>query len=236
MTDDAPAVGRRRVLRALGATVVVSGVAGCSGDGNGDGGGDGGSDGGDGGSDGGDESGGGDTIDSGSMDETETPTPDSTPTQSGSTTSSDGDVTMNVSLQVRNSRSNVEKFETLRTTFEKLELVREDGDVVTLDDATRDIDLTELGPGGSVDLFETAIPAGSYSEMRLYLPIQKATAADGSDPEFDRTVPASQDLGFSDPLELESGDSVDFTVLVALLRIAGDGPWTYTVGYSSMGA
>jgi hypothetical protein len=151
----------------------------------------------------------------------------STPTE-GSGSGSDG-VTATVSLVVRQSRSNVDKFRTLRTRFEALELVKADGTTVRLDDTTQEVDLTELGPGGSVDLFETTVPAGSYNEAKLYLPIQDATLSDGSDPEFDRTVPVSRETR-GDPVEVRGGP-VRINATVALLRIAGDGPWTYTLGW-----
>jgi len=167
--------------------------------------------------------------DGGGSTPTATPASASTPTPTG--TPSDDEVTADVSLRVRESRSNVGEFETLQTTFEAIELVPTSGDAVRLDDETRDIDLTEVGPGGTVDLFETTLPPGSYEEGRLFLPIQEAELAGGGDPEFSNTVPATRQLGFSDPLALSAGDTIDFTVIVALLRIGGDGPWTYTIGF-----
>lgn len=135
-----------------------------------------------------------------------------------------------VSLTVRSSRSNVDEFETLRTTFERFELLSTDGTTVVVADTPREIDLTEVGAGGSVSLSETTLPAGDYDEARLYLPVQSAALADGSEPEFSRTVPASREAR-GDPITIESGSGVEISATVALLRIAGDGPWTYTLGW-----
>ncbi|WP_324758907.1 hypothetical protein [Haloarcula montana] len=135
-----------------------------------------------------------------------------------------------VSLGVRSSQSNIDKFQTLQTTFEALELTTTDGTTVRLDETTMDIDLTAVGAGGTVSLFETGIPPGDYTEAALYLPIQNATLSDGSEPEFSRTVPASREIR-GDPMTIESDSEPELTVTVALLRIAGDGPWTYTLGW-----
>lgn len=225
MTDRSSGpIGRRRALRLIAVSGLASSLAGCteSGDGSGDGG----------------ATPTDSTATTTPTEEGAPPTPteeematpteaEATPTEGGM--SGDQDVTATVSLQIRGSRSNVEKFSTLRTTFQALELSATDGTTVRLDDSTQDVDLTELGPGGSVDLFETTVPAGSYDEANLYLPIQEAALSDGSDPEFDRTVPVSREAR-GDPVEI-SGERVRINATVALLRIAGDGPWTYTLGW-----
>lgn len=207
--------GRRRVLSTLATAGLTSAVAGCLGGGGGDG-------------------GDGSTPSRGTTaDQTETTDGGDPATTSGGTGTSGvgGSVTADVSLTVRSSRSNIDQFQTFQTTFEALELVQADGTVVRWDATTTDVDLTSLGAGGSVDLFQTSLPAGDYTEARLYLPIQNATLANGDDPEFERTVPASREIRNGDPIELQSGSTVDFGLTIALLRIAGDGPWTYTLGW-----
>lgn len=223
MSDDRRPTNRRRFLAALAASAAAPAVAGCSG------GGSDGSDGGDGSAD--------DTDDPTDPAPTDTaaPSAETTEPSSGETTESpstdppaDEAVTVDLSLAVASSRSGVENFSTLRTQFDAVELAGAGGETVRLDDASQEIDLTELGPGGSVDLFRTTVPPGTYEEGSLYLPVQSATLSDGSDPEFDRTVPSSRDLRSR---ELTAGDAVSLTVTVRLLRIAGDGPWTYTVAF-----
>ncbi len=199
---------RRRWLKTVGTAGLGVGVAGCSGDGNGGNGGNG----------------------DGTSTATTTATEQSTATPTdGEGSGSDG-VSATVSLGVRSSQSNVDSFRTLQTTFEALELVASDGTTVRLDETTMDVDLTEVGAGGSVDLFEATVPAGDYTEAKLYLPIRSATLADGGDPEFTRTVPASREVR-GDPITVRSGGSVEITTTVALVRVAGDGPWTYTLGW-----
>lgn len=217
MTENSPSPrGRRRLLRGIAATGLGSALAGCLG---------GGSDGGGTDSETTPTSGGGTTA---STPGSATATATSSEPTGGSPS---GSVTADVTLTVRSSRSNVDQFGTLQTTFEALELDSTDGNTVRMDSTTMDIDLTSVGPGGTVDLFETSLPAGSYEEARLYLPIQNATLANGDDPEFERTVPASRQVRQGDPIEFQSGSSIDLGLTIALLRIAGDGPWTYTLGW-----
>lgn len=210
---------RRRLLKTLGASVVGAGLAGCSGDGPG------------GAPDGGDDPGG---TEDGDASGPTSPTASETasPTASGTTSPGDtagGSGTLDLHLRVRGSRSNVDQFETLQTTFESIALRPSDGEAVSLSNPPTDFDLTELEPGEDVPLFEATVPAGVYEEMALVMPIQQATLADGSDPEFERTVPATTELG---PLEVGTGASIMFSVIVALVRIAGGDTWTYTIGYS----
>lgn len=246
MTDaDAGFVRRRRLLRALGASGVATALAGCSGgsdgqastsDEDGDG-----SDGGDGTT----TAGGGSTESNGDASGSEeTATSKATTTddddgglskesddssESGST-GDDGPVTATVRLQISDAKSNVDKFETFRASFERFELTASDGSTVTLDDETRDVDLTEVGEGGTFELFETEIPAGAYEEGTLYLPVQEATLSDGSDPEFEDIVPTSRSVR-GDGIEVGGDDPVGFDVRLGLVRVGGDGPWTYTVGW-----
>ncbi|WP_440989556.1 hypothetical protein [Haloarchaeobius baliensis] len=216
MTTDGSSVGgRREFVCALAGTGLTSAVAGCLG----------------GDDDGGDTS--APTEETVAATTTREGGGGATTTTSGATgtSSAGGSVTADVSLTVRSSRSNIDQFQTFQTTFEALELVQSDGTVIRRDATTMAVDLKSLGPGGSVDLFQASLPAGEYTEARLYLPIQDATLANGDDPEFERTVPASRQIRSGDPIELQSGSSVDFGLTIALLRIAGDGPWTYTLGW-----
>lgn len=232
MTDErGRAVPRRQLLAAVATAGVAVGLAGCSS------GGDGTTDptstgasgtdptGGD-----GSTSAGGEAASTGDGGAASTATDRTSTTGEGTTGEAEG-VSTAVSLTVRNSQSNVGEFQTLRTAFEGVELVSTDGNTVRRAAETAELDLTEIGPGGTVDLFETGIPAGEYEEARLYMPIQEATLADGSEPEFERTVPASREIRGGDPVTIESGGSVDLRLTVALIRIAGDGPWTYTLGW-----
>ena len=243
-----PRLGRRRMLRTLAATGVATTLAGCSG-----GYGDGNQTDSDGG-DAGDATSNGDssTTDSGGTeDATATMADDGSAGDDGTTTDDDGGglskddddsgtddeltggdgpVTATVRLNIRDVKSNVDEFETLRATFERFELEATDGSTVTLDDETRDVDLTEIGEGGTVDLFETEIPAGAYETGTLYLPIQEATLADGSDPEFQDTVPTSRSVR-DDAIDIGGGDAVAFDVRLGLVRVGGDGAWTYNLGW-----
>lgn len=227
--SDSVDLERRRVLTGLTAAAIFSGTAGCLGDDDSAGDTEDASDGGDDSTDE-DTNGGGDENQDANGDDEDT-NGDGASNGSGDATDSSGEVTANVSLAVRESQSNVDRFDSLATTFEAIELLSTDGETVRLEETTTEVDLTELGPGGTVDLFQTAIPAGSYQELKLYLPIQEASLADGGNPEFDRTVPASREIQTGDPIEVTAGDTVDLRVTVSLLRIAGDGPWTYSIGW-----
>lgn len=215
-----PSSNRRRLIAALGASVVAAGLAGCAAD---DGEGSPADDSVPTEPSGSDSTGGPDGTGSGTTSPTD-PEPTSPAAGEG-----DG-ATLDLSLRVRGSRSNVDRFETLRTTFESVALQPSGGEAVQLTDSSMDFDLTELEPGEDVSLFEAPVPAGDYDELALVMPIQQATLDDGSEPEFSRTVPATAE--FRSPFEVEAGDTIEFSVLVALVRIAGGETWTYTIGYS----
>lgn len=208
---------RRAVLRAIGGSALAVPLAGCSSIGGGSGN----------GGDTTDQSGASGTTES-SADSggTDTADGDSADSEAGAT----GSVTVDAYLEVRASRSNVGKFGTLQTTFENIALRSTSGEAVQMNAKQPNFDLTELEPGKRTHLFQTTVPAGTYEEAALVLPIQEATLADGSDPEFDRTVPATNKLG-TDPVTYEAGSQLELTATLALLQIAGDGPWTYTVGF-----
>lgn len=155
------------------------------------------------------------------------------PTTSAS--GSDGAVTVDVGLLVRESRPGFDNFETFRTGFEGLSMQTAGGEGVQVvsSDASSGFDLATVSPGERQQLTETTIPPGDYEQAAILLPVQSAALTDGSDPEFARMVPATGELGTSGALTLEAGDVIEFTATLAVLRVAGDGPWTYTVGFGT---
>jgi hypothetical protein len=87
---------------------------------------------------------------------------------------------------------------------------------------------------GAVGRFETTIPAEGYEDGTLSLPILAAARTDGGHQKVDPSIPAMRDLGVDGPLEFDAGQTVEFTVYVAPLCLAVDGPWTYTVGFGTV--
>jgi hypothetical protein len=230
---------RRRVLGLLGATALSLGLAGCSGDGtSGD------NDDGGGGEttttyadiepDGAEVPGGGDTDDGAA---TTGPTIEEVTTEPITTAASGASesVTVNAFLRVRESRTGFSNFETFQTGFEGLTVQMSGGEGVQVAgaDAHSGFDLAAVTPGEQQQLVQTTIPPGDYEQAAILLPVQTATPTDGSDPEFARMVPATGELGTNGALTLEAGDVIDFTADIAVLRVAGDGPWTYTAGFGT---
>jgi hypothetical protein len=134
-----------------------------------------------------------------------------------------------ISLKVRETGSNIGSFEKLISRFESLELVMENGTSATIDDSTQDITLTDLGAGGSVDIANTFLPTGEYTEAQLSFPVQSGTLTDGSTAEFSGTDSVSRQDA-DNPVTIDSSTS-ELILTVALVRIGGDGPWTYTLGW-----
>jgi len=235
MSDRSSHVGRRRLLALFGTTALPLGLAGCSGDGGGD-------------TSTADGAGATETEtdaaagDTASTDEptataTATAEPTSEATASPTTSAaSNGSVTVDVGLRVRESRPGFDNFDTFQTGFDGLTMQTAGGDGVQVAEpaATDGFDLAGLAPGERQHLAQTTIPAGDYEQAAILLPVQSATATGGSDPEFSRMVPATGELGTSGALTLSAGDVIDFTANLAVLRIAGDGPWTYTVGFGTL--
>jgi len=243
---------RRRVLGLLGATVLPLGLAGCSGDGTS-------ADNDDGGEgettttyadiepDGAEVPGGDSTDDAGTdggattaepTTEAATAEPTTEAATAEPTTAASGTseaVTVNAFLRVRESRPGFDNFETFQTGFEGMTVQTAGGEGVQVAaaDAHSGFDLAAVTPGEQQQLVQTTIPPGDYEQAAILLPVQTATPTDGSDPEFARMVPATGELGTSGALTLEAGDVIDFTADIAVLRVAGDGPWTYTVGFGT---
>lgn len=240
MNDRSPRTDRRRVLGLLGSAAVSLGLAGCSGDGGATA-----------TDDGGDQTttytdiqpdgaevpGAGGTNESTAAETATTEPTTETATTDPATTGSGADtVTVDVGLRVRESRPGFDNFETFQTGFDGLSMQTAGGEGVQVvsPDASSGFDLATVTPGERQQLTETTIPAGDYEQAAILLPVQSAALTDGSDPEFARMVPATGELGTSGALTLEAGDVIQFTANLAVLRVAGDGPWTYTVGFGTL--
>lgn len=224
MSDDTPgAPTRRRLLQAMGAS-VLTGLAGCETDDGGvdtprtpddDGGDDGDGTGGNGGG------GGDDGTGDGEDDETDEPS-------DGSET----DVSFDVDARRNPFFDTHEAFETFRINFGGFELRPVDGDPFRVEADGPAFDLTTLSADDGIDLLETGIPAGTYSEMAVHLPVVEATMADGGGSATVRNAdPHVLDLGIDGEYAVDPGESVAFTLLVAVRE--SDTTWSYTLGYEN---
>lgn len=164
---------------------------------------------------------------------TETQETDPTSSPGGTETDEDGSepatVQASISLKVRETGSNIGSFEELTSRFESLTLVMENGTSATIDDSTQTVNLTDLGAGGTVNIANTFLPTGEYTEAQLSFPVQSGTLTDGSTAEFSGTESVSRQDA-DNPITID-GSTSDLILTVALLRIGGDGPWTYTLGW-----
>lgn len=221
MSEDGPQrSNRRRVLKALGGSVVLTGLAGCS---SGDGGG-GGTSPGDTTTDAGETTtGGGGATTTGA---TPTETTGNTGTGGIDATNPGGEAAYAGTLKGSDPGTNkLSEFETLVVNFEGVVLQRPDSDPVGIA-VGKEIDVKSLSPDGVVNYADgVGIPGGEYTTAEIHLPIVEATTSGGSEPEnpfketdpvtfsmsvFDDGEPKTLDPGATFSLDLTLGASEDF--------------------------
>jgi len=244
VSDERRPANRRRFLAALAASAAAPAVAGCSGGGDG-GDGDDGTDGSDGsdGSDGTDGGGGGDGSDDDGTDESdgadgESTTAEPDTTESATTESgSGGDSGFVGALRTIDRQTSAwDQFDSLVVSFDRIRLVREEGDPVELSVGS-EFDLVAMEPGEDRTVVEeTAIPSGTYTVAELVMPIQSATLSDGSEPSegLPNLDPLSIELeAFDDNMVVESGETVDWTGSLNLVERTGGSGWRVAAGWSA---
>lgn len=123
-----------------------------------------------------------------------------------------------------------EEFETFRISFQGFELRPVDGEPVRVEADGPEFDLTGLSDDDPLDLVEAQVPPGTYTELAVHLPVVEATLVEGGSATVADADPRVLEVG-TDGYDVDPETSVAFTLLLAVRRT--DAAWTYELGYET---
>ena len=120
-----------------------------------------------------------------------------------------------------------------RVTIERLELLGDDGDVITLSDDDMEFNLLELRNGLTAELADVEVPEGDYSQLRILID-EEATLVFSDGSEEILKVPSGSQTGikvlfpsFTISSENDVVLTVDFDAARSFVQSGGSGKYIF---------
>jgi len=120
-----------------------------------------------------------------------------------------------------------------RVTIERLELLADDGDVITLSDDDMEFNLLELRNGLTAELADVEVPEGDYSQLRILVD-EEATLVFNNGSEEILKVPSGSQTGikvlfpsFTFTDENDVVLTVDFDAARSFVQSGGNGKYIF---------
>jgi hypothetical protein len=145
----------------------------------------------------------------------------------GPTSEGSGSVAYDINLAAGNTSG----FETLVVRFDGFEL-RNEGETVRRDGTGNTYDLASMD--STVDLLQTNVPAGEYTDAALFLPVEEFATTDGSGEgkSFTDNDPLLEELDSFDPYVIEEDTSKRFRAQVSVRKSYDIDGWEFNAAVS----